>query len=320
MSNVIIHVGLPRTGTLFVQSEVLSKSENIFYVGRPYTQEGLAFNMIQYCDDTLYDPEIVQSEISQIKRRADGRKIVISDEQLAGNPELGFRNRSSIARRLQRCFPGAEVVLCLRNQVDIVASLFRKYTEVGEYHKFLGKDFIHSPGKGLSIKEWANGARWDSSRRFVSHRSLMSAEYFKYKALCELYDKLFEKVTILLFEDLVNKSEVFFESWGRISNVKPDIIRSKAKKKVNQSKFKYENKILENRADDLLDGIKFMGSNMFKKILVRFLRLATDENAVRKEEVEKIMRKTGIPEDNTRLSEKGLVNLHRYEEEYMIDN
>jgi hypothetical protein len=320
MTDTVIHVGLPKTGSTFIQENVLSASEDVFYVGRPYTQEGQAFNMIQYCDDSIYNAERVQEELNNLRRRADGKRIVISDEMLAGSPLYGFRNRSSIARRLQRHFPEAEIILCLRNQVDLLQSYFKQITAMGWNGRVLDRNYVHRSGSGLSFEDWREGTRWDKTRRVVSHHSLISVEYFKYTRLYECYDQLFDEVSVLLFEDFQEKQDAFFEKWASISGHTTKTIRRQAEERVNAvDEQGVRDQLLANRAAAFMRDVDVKGKKLLEKIVAFLLRPFFPDDVMNCEYVLELVRDAGIPEDNRKLAEFGRANLKRHASTYLLD-
>ncbi|MCS4119436.1 hypothetical protein [Salinibacter ruber] len=318
MENTVIHIGLPKTGTKFIQEEVLSESENIFYVGRPFTQEGIAFNMIQYCDDTLYDEPRVRDEIDSLKQRANGRKVVISDEILAGSPQYGFRNRSSVARRLQKYFPEAQIIIGLRNQIDLLSSLFRQWSKTQRYGNVLDERFVHGSGDGLSFDDWMNGEGWDMSKRYISHDFLMCIEYFKYSKLFDLYDKLFNEVKVTLFEDFVERRDCFFDTWSEIAGVKSSQIKEKSHKDINPRTGSHKKNLLINRSKSLLENIEIRGKNVIVKLLCAILNPFMKET-ISDDYIDGLIHKSGIPEDNKKLTNRGVVNLERHSQQYFVD-
>jgi hypothetical protein len=317
MEDIVIHIGLPKTGSTFIQDKVLSKSEDIFYVGRPYTQEGLAFNMIQYCDDTIFDEEAVQSEIDELKRRADGRRIVISDELLAGSPLYGFRNRSSIAKRLSRYFPEARIVLCIRNQIDLLSSYFKQITAMGWSDTTRPTEqYVHSPGDGLEFEDWKAGEGWDRSRRFVDHASLMCGEYFKYSSVYNLYSEIFGNVDVILFEDFVRKKEDFFEVWEKVSNVEKKEILNRSKRKVNKS-YSLRAEMASSKVKNVADIFGLGYDELERLSLVFFENIYSSKMDL--SHVINVIEKSKIPVDNLKLKELGVDNLRNYEDKYIIE-
>ena len=102
--------------------------QGIAYVGRPYTQDRRAFNTLQFSDGTIYEPEILSEEISSIGQCAHGTNVVlVSDENLYGRPFYNFINRVLIAERLSRAVPDTEVIMFLRNQTDLILSLYNQF-------------------------------------------------------------------------------------------------------------------------------------------------------------------------------------------------
>lgn len=66
MQHVYIHVGLHKTGSTFLQNKVFPNLEETTYIGRPYTQQNMAFNKLQYADSSLYDKQKILEEINKL--------------------------------------------------------------------------------------------------------------------------------------------------------------------------------------------------------------------------------------------------------------
>ncbi len=205
---VILHIGLPKTATTFLQGRFASCDE-VAYVGRPFTQENQAFNRLQYADGSLFDAGELRRTVDDLAARYGRRKVlVLSDEMWAGFPFWGFSNRSMVADRLATALPHAEVLLYLRNQHDLIRSLHNYYVKIGWFAGPLDADFISGPGDGFAAQAWMRGERaWRRSRRYIDNRSVCSVEHFRYSRLLAIYHERFAKVHVRLYEDLAHNSE-----------------------------------------------------------------------------------------------------------------
>lgn len=120
--DIVLHLGLPKTGTTFLQKEVFPKLDINFY--DMSSMDGLDLGI-----------------------KLDKDKVnLISSEQFYGKPmELDYPRHSSdemlrIARRLYRLFPYARILVGTRNKKSWLYSVYKQYTRrVGTLINF--KDF-----------------------------------------------------------------------------------------------------------------------------------------------------------------------------------
>src|SRR5690606_1735922 len=121
---VFLHIGLHKTASTFLQDLLFPSLHGVVYISRPFTILNDHFNCLQYADDSLYD----EKEIKLFFEEIDFDKLLISDENFCGKPvSLGYSNRSMIAKRLHSLFPDAEVIIFLRNQLDLLYSLYNQH-------------------------------------------------------------------------------------------------------------------------------------------------------------------------------------------------
>jgi len=266
MKKLFIHVGLPKTASTFLQTKVFPRVENIKYITRPFTQQNIFFNKLQYADESLYDGGKLKAELEKIK----DEKLLISDELLSGKPELNFINRSIITNRLRKLFPEAEILLFIRSQEKLLNSLYNQSVKKGGYYKPENFFWIYTNKNGLKYKDGEN--RWDINLRyFNTTRYYVHLDYFLYYELIKMYKENFSKVHVILFEDLTSEPKVFVEHLQNIFNEKISIDQYEFNIKVNDSidhqqiekkrilnKFKVlsDNKYLENLFSLSLDLIQ----------------------------------------------------------------
>jgi hypothetical protein len=105
-TDIIIHIGLHKTATSFLQQEIFPKLDVDFYC-QPRSREFLGIKTKQ-------------------------KKILISNEALSGKPHLNpidSNERIRIANSLHLLFPNARIIVGIRNKEDWYNSLFKQYSK-----------------------------------------------------------------------------------------------------------------------------------------------------------------------------------------------
>ncbi len=199
MKKTLIHVGLHKTASTFLQSSVWPLLSNFTYLSRPYTQHNHAFNQLQYADDSLYDPDMLKQELAKIPNE----NLLISDESFSGKPlSFSYINRSIIAQRLHDQFPDAEIILFLRDQNDIIKSHYSSYIKMPFGVKAID-ELLYKPKDNYTYKDYlAHPYHFEMSSLYYNTNDVyLHLDCFKYSGLIELYSRLFKKCHVFLYED-----------------------------------------------------------------------------------------------------------------------
>ena len=108
---VIIHVGLPKTGTTFLQNNIFKNIEEINYI--------YGFKLFSILKDG---------------------KNLISDEGLYGwtNPPYPYDKSRVIAQRLKQLFPEAKIIVGIRNITTWKKSAYAQFVKAGGTLKYDG--------------------------------------------------------------------------------------------------------------------------------------------------------------------------------------
>lgn len=212
----IIHVGLHKTGSTFLQQEIWPQVEGVHYLTRPFTQHNHAFNKLQYADDSVYDRE----DAAAVLRGFEADRFLISDEALSGKPVmLSCLNRTQTARRLHELFPKAVIVLFVRDQRDIMLSHYNSYVKmpfgVKPIHKLFWK-----PGADYAYEEGVReGDYYDPETLYYNTNDIfIHFDCFLYAPLVSLYQRLFERVEVFLYEDLKHRQDDVLRRLSAIVN------------------------------------------------------------------------------------------------------
>jgi len=257
----IIHIGLHKTASTFLQTIVFPKSNVYTYLTRPYTQHNFAWNKFQYADDSLFD----YSELKEELRKIGSNKLLISDESFSGKPTaFGYINRTLIAQRLRNIFPNAQIVLFIRGQQQILLSHYNMWVKGFNSGYRNIDDFIWHPSKNYTYNNYIENAPAGLNTLYWnSNKFYLHVDCFKYYELVSLYKSLFQKVDVFLYEDLIsNKRQVL----NRLENILEERIiipKSDLIIKVNKSLTQNE---LQKKISDNKIGV-LTKNRYFKKIL-----------------------------------------------------
>ncbi len=200
MRSEIIHIGMPRTGTSFLQQKVFPHLPGVDFYGLDTAYYSQPFNRMQYADDTLYDPTEFKNAVDELA----GDKILLSNEWLSGQSVyFNYVNRSLIARRMHEAMPYATIIVFLRGQAEVLKSLYSIALHGWEQRTL--DDFVWD-GPNFSQREHitTDGA---APAYFNTSGGYEHLDGYLYKPLLDLYKKLFPKVEVLLYEDLLNAPE-----------------------------------------------------------------------------------------------------------------
>ena len=131
--NVIVHIGLHKTATTFLQQAFFPlHAETCGYIDARKQMRGF-LNEVLYTHDFEFDAERVrQIAVEELQNAGAAEdRLLISDEQFCGSPWDNAVSRKRYFDRLMAVFPEARVILVLRNQADMIRSLYLQYVKTG---------------------------------------------------------------------------------------------------------------------------------------------------------------------------------------------
>lgn len=318
---VYLHVGLQKTASTYLQDKVFPNISGISYLGRPYTQENDAFNALQYADDTLYSSDALSRELQLIRQDAGAKPVFISDELFSGYAFYGMINRGMIAKRLAEIIPESEVILFLRGQVDLIESLYNQYVKTGLTSCDMGPSFLYRPGNGLSYQAWKDGERgWRYKNRAFQHWYPFSTSHFRYSKLLSMYESLFSKVHVFLYEDFKHNPKEVLQRLEHILSSKiaydPSSEREQVNVRLNDDDIKL--KIAGNRLSSIFPP---KSKRKLRKLLARSVSFFTPTQtmAERRKYVIEVLGAEGIFQDNRVLDESKDIGMKTYAAQYFVD-
>ncbi|MCB9000951.1 MAG: hypothetical protein H6537_03130 [Bacteroidales bacterium] len=199
----ILHIGYPKTATKWFQSFFYPNISGVWPVSRETTFQKLVFK-------SLFEYSAVDT-FAWFNSQYPEKQIIVCDEILLGGLDIGFGMGEYVwmmANRLHSTFPTANVVVFIRNQVQILESAYSHYVKSGGTY---------------SLKKFL-GIRKSYAKPFMGYH-LFNPDFFNYSNVLELYMVLFgeEKVHIYLYEDFKANPKVFIEKFCQELNINADI-------------------------------------------------------------------------------------------------
>lgn len=194
-TKVFIHIGYTKTASTALQ-EFFTLSDEIRFVDR-----GELCSKVIFRNSFLYDANAARDFLLAEAHTAseNGQVLVVSHERLTGNPHSGHYDSMEIAHRLYDLLPDARILVCLREQMSMLASVYKQYIRIGGVRKL--QDYLMPPwGYRVPLFEW-RAYEYD---RLISH-------YY------DIFGK--EQCNVLLFEDLRADADSFFANLADIMNV-----------------------------------------------------------------------------------------------------
>lgn len=199
---LLLHIGYHKTGTSFLQKKIFTDQKLGFCSPADRFELRNAFIRTSPFD---FNPDAVRSKFMPGVQAAldQGLVPVLSHEQFSGQPQgggYGVRirdreaSRKEVADRLKICFPNAIILIVIREQRDMIRSIY-KYLTCGWHGKL-----------SATIDEFL-----DVSPLEDGYSPLFHFSYLYYHQVIQYYQSLFgmESVLILPFEWLRDKPELY---------------------------------------------------------------------------------------------------------------
>ncbi|PSO79004.1 MAG: hypothetical protein BRC41_19575 [Cyanobacteria bacterium QH_9_48_43] len=220
MTNLYLHIGYPKTATTTLQKHVFQHHPDINYLGiKGVERKGVDEHTHQIFTELTQNPK-TEFDKDKIMCCKTYLNTILNQNQNNLHQSLLFSNEDIVDSRkqdvitkadlLKEFFKDAKVIIVLRNQVDIIRSMYDM-----------------APHKPLGIKDrYYAFDKWiDLSFKYYGKSFLCSLNYHR---IVEHYRKLFgeNNVEILLFEDILNKPVEFCNQISCFMKINPDTTQS----------------------------------------------------------------------------------------------
>ena len=128
---IIVHVGLPKTASTFLQRELFPYLKDVHYLDRSRASELRdVHRLVQQASRRLFadaasDVSDLHREAARRLARVDEPAVLISNETFAGDVGIGFLDCGSMAQAIQTLFPQGRIFCVLRRQDSFLESLYK---------------------------------------------------------------------------------------------------------------------------------------------------------------------------------------------------
>jgi hypothetical protein len=212
VTDPVLHIGYHKTGTSWLQQRCFA-DETLGYRRIRLLQDGVDLPSVHDFD---FAPARCREQMApELERCERGGLIpVVSSERLSGNPHSGGYDSAVLAERLHQVFPGARVLVMIREQRSMILSSWAQYVKVG------GACSLHS-----YMRE-QTGTRRPGFR----------LDHFRYDRLIALYQQRFgsDRVRVELYERLRDDPVGFSQSVATFCGGKAPPVESAASR-VNRA-------------------------------------------------------------------------------------
>ncbi|MCO6499335.1 MAG: hypothetical protein J5I47_03040 [Vicingus serpentipes] len=311
---------MPRTGTTFLQRKVFPFIENHQFYGLPYSHYSEAFHKMMYMDESLYNENEFIKEINSLK----GDNIILSNENFIGQSLFFYHsNRSRTAHRLHKAMPNATIILYLRNQIDLLKSLY--LITVGWKENKSLDEFVWTKRNPYTLTDNYNGNNNYGEKdayysTFNSHEHL---DGYIYNPLIKLYKELFPNVEIILYEDFISDPDKVQKRLEGIfnTNFNAEIVNSfKNKELLNQGVNKRQADWLSkiNKWDDVVKDSDFNSKALNR--LKRWVKnnVKSDQKLDFSPEKKEIITNFYRPHNQQLAKDFPELELHNYAKDYLL--
>ena len=190
---VLFHVGLHKTGTTWLQNQIFSPQSGQHFV---YSEDRrIIRGSLVVKNPQFFNPKEAILDYEPLLERAKSQNLplILSDEMLGGLPFHHSFTRVIAAQNIKSIFPGAKILVTIREQNAIIYSSYGHYIRAGFTAKF--NDFIAQP-------------QADVAKLFTP---ILNLDHFDYQQLLLFYERLFspENIMVAPMEWMVRNQEDF---------------------------------------------------------------------------------------------------------------
>ena len=208
---LLIHIGYHKTASTWLQKSIFQSTNGFF---QPFKLRELY--------NCLILPNALSFDYRKAKRSLEARtnskpennlSQVLSHERLSGDPFTGSRDAKDIANRVHTIFPEAKILILVREQFDLISSLYKTYVLHG------GKAKLDAFLK----------TQCDEVNQWFDHRT------YCYDKLITHYIEMFgrENVLVVAYEELKNDNQGFYNDLCEFVGIPQGTLESRAIVKVN---------------------------------------------------------------------------------------
>lgn len=205
MKPVYLHLGMPKTGTTFLQARCFPYLKGICY---PDKEMMALLDLIIHTNPIFLDLPRAKQETASALAKMTEASLLISHERLFGNMLRNFHDNTYLACCLKVIFPEAKLIIVIRRQDELVESIYKQslqsyyYQRLNSFLNYRRKTFADAGDQllpNLDIKQL-------NLHRYVQH-------YVKHFGR--------DNVAVLPYELLRHDQRAFLEKLAAAVDVEP---------------------------------------------------------------------------------------------------
>jgi hypothetical protein len=192
MVDLVIHVGIRKSATTWLQDSFFDRHPSVNYIGKTTNYYPQWLIDLHYMDDFEFSRHRRDIQKSLMAELRDDSVNLLSSE--------AFTNTAVIwqqAHRISEIFPRARILITIRDPIDTLISHYKLDVAEGRYH-FPLEDYL----------DWSR-----TPYDLVKRKPIFLPDFF-YNEMIELYRDLFgaHNVCTLRYEDMVSSPDDYFYS------------------------------------------------------------------------------------------------------------
>lgn len=199
----LIHIGYHKTASTWFQKSLYPYVSNCCYLNRRLVRS-VFLNTTAWS----FDPADAREQLKTSQRP------IICEEEFCGFPENGGLLESlsrDMARRLHSTYPGADIVIFIRNQLDMIRSTYLQYVRTGGTR---------------SLRRFIEPYQYDSVYRNRWYKNpLLNLDHFTYRHLIGHYQQVFgaDRVHIFCYEAFAADQKAFARRFADCFDLEVDV-------------------------------------------------------------------------------------------------
>ena len=244
---MILHIGLPRTGTTTLQKFLFS-DDSLFAPPRGADQSISRFHLMagigRPLPDSLADIAGAKARLVEIRKAAGKDKIVLISQERITSLGNTLSTQRLYAERLGLVDPDARIIITFRRQQGLIKSRFTQF-KIRKIWAALGMiDPRQNPAEGKSKNETRKIMRvffvpdfYEWSELGIENQHSCWFSMMNYFDLYNIYAEVLgpENVKVLFFEDLVNNKDYFARQLSEFIGINQERVVQAISKTTNTS-------------------------------------------------------------------------------------
>lgn len=123
MKNIYLHLGMPKTGTTFLQARCFPYLKGVRYRDQRIMD---LLDRIIYTNPTFLDLKEIKEQAESLLETIVEESLLISHERLFGNMLMNYYDNLYLTNCLRALFPEAKIIIIIRRQDDLVESIYKQ--------------------------------------------------------------------------------------------------------------------------------------------------------------------------------------------------